>query len=78
MHMKTEGISNSEKTINRRQFLKSSSGVALFISAGGILPQLISCKETAKVGEVLEKHPITAWVQITESGEITRIFTSGE
>ena len=69
--MKTESTPGSIKPINRRQFLKSSSGVALFIGVAGILPQLISCEDPKKVGEQLKKHGITAWVQITETGEIT-------
>lgn len=59
------------KTVNRREFLKSSSGVALFIGVSGILPQLISCKDTTAVRKQMEKHQLTAWVQLTEDGEIT-------
>ncbi|MGB5319273.1 molybdopterin cofactor-binding domain-containing protein [Eudoraea sp.] len=57
--------------IDRREFLKSSSGVALFIGVSGILPSFISCKDTKKIQEVLKQHSITAWVRITEDGEIT-------
>ncbi|MFK7813690.1 MAG: molybdopterin cofactor-binding domain-containing protein [Maribacter sp.] len=69
--MKTEKTPSATKSINRRQFLKSSSGVVIFIGAAGILPQLISCKDSKKVGEQLKKHELTAWVQITEAGDIT-------
>lgn len=69
--MKDNSISNSANILSRRQFLKSSSGVALFIGVSGMLPQLISCKDTKGIQEQLEKHQITAWVQITEDGEIT-------
>ncbi len=58
-------------TINRRQFLKSSSGVAIFIGMSGLLPTLISCKNTKEVQEAIEKHRLTAWVQLSEDGQIT-------
>ncbi|MCX2718596.1 xanthine dehydrogenase family protein molybdopterin-binding subunit [Lentiprolixibacter aurantiacus] len=60
-----------ERGFTRREFLKSSGGVALFIGASGLMSQLISCSDTEGIKEQLEKHPITAWVQITEDGEIT-------
>ena len=59
------------KTINRRRFLKSSGGVALFIGVSGILPQLVSCSDTKKMKEQLEKHQITAWVKLSEDGALT-------
>lgn len=61
----------SPKLVGRREFLKTSGGVALFITAAGILPQLISCSDAKKIREQLEKHLITAWVRITEDGKIT-------
>ncbi len=45
--------------------------MALFIGVSGLLPQLISCTDQKRIQEQLVKHPITAWVQITEDGEIT-------
>ncbi len=63
--------SDSVATISRRQFLKSSSGVALFIGASGLLPHLISCKDPSEVREQLKKQELTAWVQLTEDGQIT-------
>lgn len=69
--MKNKIIQDSNFQVSRRQFLKSSSGVALFIGATGILPQLISCTDSKKVRDQLKKHQITAWVQITEDGDIT-------
>lgn len=69
--MKKQAYSVSKKGFTRRDFLKSSSGVALFIGVSGIIPQIISCSDTKRIQEQLEKHPITAWVQITEDGEIT-------
>ncbi|MEX0289203.1 MAG: molybdopterin cofactor-binding domain-containing protein [Flavobacteriaceae bacterium] len=63
--------SDSVKNVSRRQFLKSSSGVALFIGASGLMPYLISCKDNTKVQEQLKKHELTAWVQIAEDGQIT-------
>ncbi len=59
-----------DNSVSRRQFLKTSSGVALFIGVSGILPQLISCKNVNKVQEQLEKHRLTAWVQLSEDGQI--------
>lgn len=64
-------MSTAPKIVNRREFLKTSSGVALFIGVAGILPQIISCKDTKTIREQLQKHDLTAWVQITEDGEIT-------
>jgi isoquinoline 1-oxidoreductase beta subunit len=58
------------QTINRRQFLKSSSGVALFIGVSGMLPFAISCKNEEEVQAQLEKHPLTAWVRLSEDGQI--------
>ena len=57
--------------ISRRNFLKSSSGVALFIGISGILPQLISCKNPNKIKEQLAQQPLTAWVKLSEDGLIT-------
>jgi len=62
---------NSQHKINRRNFLKSSSGIALFIGTTGILPQLISCKNPSAVQATLEQHELTAWVKLSEDGQIT-------
>ncbi|MEG3656613.1 molybdopterin cofactor-binding domain-containing protein [Arenibacter palladensis] len=64
-------MSTAPKIVNRREFLKTSSGVALFIGVSGMLPHLISCKDTKGIKQQLQKHELTAWVQITEDGEIT-------
>lgn len=64
-------MSTASKFVNRRDFLKSSSGVALFIGVSGILPQLVSCSNTKAIEEELEKHKVTAWVQLTQDGGIT-------
>jgi isoquinoline 1-oxidoreductase beta subunit len=45
--------------------------VALFIGASGLLPHLISCKDTTKFREQLKKQELTAWVQLSEDGQIT-------
>ncbi|MBN3521069.1 xanthine dehydrogenase family protein molybdopterin-binding subunit [Algoriphagus lutimaris] len=58
------------ETLNRREFLKSSGGIALFIGASGIFPALVSCTDTKKIQEQFEKHAITAWVKISEDGQI--------
>ena len=60
-----------EKQFNRRQFLKSSGGVALFIGASGLLPTLVSCEDKKKVQEQLEKHKVTAWLHLAEDGHMT-------
>ena len=57
--------------IGRRQFLKSSGGVALFITASGLLPNILSCTDSKGVERQLTKHDVTAWVRITEDGQIT-------
>lgn len=59
------------KSFSRRDFIKSTGGVALFVGASGLLPQLISCSDTKRLKKQLEQQEITAWVQINEAGEIT-------
>ncbi|NKI30819.1 xanthine dehydrogenase family protein molybdopterin-binding subunit [Muricauda sp. DJ-13] len=61
----------SSRSFNRRQFLKSSSGVALFIGVSGLLPTVVSCRDQKRVEEQFQKHEVTAWVQISEDGQIT-------
>ena len=56
---------------SRRQFLKTSSGVALLIGSGGLLPTLISCENTKKLAEAIAYQDLTAWVQIAENGLIS-------
>lgn len=58
-------------SIDRRRFLKSTGGVALFIGVSGILPQLISCTDQKKLKKQLKNHEITAWVQLKEDGQLT-------
>ena len=57
--------------INRRQFIKSSAGVAFLIGASGVLPQLISCKNPEAIQKQLLKHELTAWVRLSEDGQVT-------
>ena len=64
-------MNTTTPSIDRRQFLKTTSGVALFIGVSGMLPLAISCKNEKDIQLQLEKHPLTAWVQISEDGEIT-------
>ncbi len=59
------------KSQTRRQFLKSSSSVALFIGVSGILPQLVSCKNRKKLQETINKQRLTAWVELAEDGHVT-------
>jgi isoquinoline 1-oxidoreductase beta subunit len=56
--------------LNRREFLKSSSGIALFIGASGIFPALVSCSDSKTIQQQFGKHAITAWVKISEDGQI--------
>ncbi|EAZ81988.1 xanthine dehydrogenase family protein molybdopterin-binding subunit [Algoriphagus machipongonensis] len=58
-------------TINRREFLKSSGGIALFIGASGLFPVMVSCTDQKKLKEQFEKHSVSAWVQLTEDGGLT-------
>ncbi len=69
--MNNNTTSGEMKLVSRRTFLKSSGGVALFIGASGLLPQLISCADTKRLREQLANHQLTAWVQINEDGLIT-------
>ena len=58
------------KAVSRREFLKTSGGVALLIGVSGILPQMISCKNKKEAQGIIEKHPLSAWVQLTDDGRI--------
>lgn len=61
---------SNKLTLNRREFLKTSSGVAFLIGGSGIFPFLVSCSENQDLSEQLEKHDVTAWVKISEDGGI--------
>ncbi|MEJ2163206.1 MAG: molybdopterin-dependent oxidoreductase, partial [Robiginitalea sp.] len=58
-------------TLSRRAFLKTSGEVALFIGVSGLMPQLVSCGDTERMQAQFEKHPVTAWVKISEDGTVT-------
>ncbi|UCD61026.1 MAG: xanthine dehydrogenase family protein molybdopterin-binding subunit [Flavobacteriaceae bacterium] len=58
------------KALSRREFLKTSGGVALLIGVSGILPQMISCKNKKEAQEIIEKHSLSAWVQLTNDGRV--------
>ena len=58
-------------SLNRRQFLKSTTGATLFIGISGMLPTFLACKDTKEVQEALENHALTVWVQLAEDGKIT-------
>ena len=58
------------KAVSRREFLKTSGGVALFIGVSGIIPQMISCRNKKEVQEIIQKHPLTAWVQLADDGRV--------
>ncbi|RAI88480.1 xanthine dehydrogenase family protein molybdopterin-binding subunit [Algoriphagus yeomjeoni] len=62
--------SKNSMSLNRREFLKSGSGIALFIGASGLFPVLVSCSENKKINEQLEKHRVSAWVKLSEDGEL--------
>ena len=59
------------KAVSRREFLKTSGEVALFIGVSGLLPQMISCKNNKEVQKLIKKHQLTAWVKLAEDGQIT-------
>jgi isoquinoline 1-oxidoreductase beta subunit len=59
-----------QNPIARRQFLKTSGGVALFIGVSGILPQLLSCDDIGEIEKEVKKHRLTAWVQLRDDGHI--------
>ena len=64
-------MSGLPNTYSRRYFLKTSGEVAFFIGVSGILPQLVSCRDSAGLQEQLEKHELTAWVKLAEDGSMT-------
>ncbi len=64
-------MAQTKRNIDRRQFLKSTSSVALFIGVSGLLPQFISCADQKKLKKQLKNHEITAWVQLREDGQLT-------
>ncbi|MBT8321699.1 MAG: molybdopterin-dependent oxidoreductase, partial [Eudoraea sp.] len=41
------------------------------VGTTGLLPQLISCKRPEELASILEKHQVTAWVQLSEDGTVT-------
>jgi isoquinoline 1-oxidoreductase beta subunit len=59
-----------ESKVSRRHFLKTSSGVAIFIGVSGLLPQLISCSDPKKIAENLRSQSLTAWVELFEDGSM--------
>ena len=64
-------MSAAIKGVGRREFLKTSSGVALFIGVSGMLPFALSCENEEAIKKQLKRHPLTAWVRISEDGQIT-------
>lgn len=63
-------MQKQETAVSRRHFLKTSSGVAIFIGVSGLLPQLISCNDPKKIAENLRSESPTAWVQLFEDGSM--------
>ncbi len=57
--------------INRRDFLKSSSGAALFIGVSGLFPTFIACKSDREKRQAIESQRMTVWVELAEDGQIT-------
>ncbi len=45
--------------------------MALFVGVSGLLPIALSCADRKKIGEQLSKQPLTAWVQLSEDGQLT-------
>jgi len=56
---------------SRRNFLKTSTGIALVIGATGGLTQLFSCRNAKEAAKQLPKTPLTSWVFLDEAGTIT-------
>ena len=55
----------------RRNFIKTSTGVALVFGATGGLTQLLSCQSAKEASQQLTKTPLTSWVFLDEGGNIT-------
>ena len=64
-------MERTNTTYSRRDFLRTSSEVALFIGVSGILPQLVSCRDTTAMRDQLQQYPVTAWVKLSEDGRVT-------
>ncbi len=56
---------------SRRDFIKSSAGVALVIGATGGITQLFSCQNAVTAAAQVKKIPLTAWVFLAANGAIT-------
>ena len=63
-------MANTISPHSRRKFLKTTGSAALFIGASGMLPITIACNDFKKVNEQLEKFEVTAWVQLSQDGQI--------
>ena len=60
-----------KSTHSRRGFLKTTGGIALLIGGGGILSQLVSCRNEEEVAKAINQNAVNAWVQLKEDGSIT-------
>lgn len=63
--------SNIKTSIKRRDFIKASSGITLFIGAGGLIPSLTSCVDATAMESDVEPINITAWIKLDSDGIIT-------
>lgn len=64
-------MEKTSNTYSRREFLKVSGEVALFIGVSGIVPQLVSCRDREAMRAQLEGQQVTAWVKLAEDGRVT-------
>ena len=53
------------KAVSRREFLKTSGGVALFIGVSGLLPQMISCEQQQGGRKTFKKTSVNSLGQIS-------------
>ena len=62
---------SQEVSLERRRFLKNSTGVVLMIGSSGILPQLVSCNDPEDLKTQLPRHELTSWVLLSTDGHMT-------
>lgn len=56
--------------MKRRTFLKTSSGVLFILGSSGILAPFISCKQKETIRQKVTAKEVTAWVQLTDNGQV--------
>ena len=56
---------------SRRNFIKTSGGIALVFGATGGLIQLVSCKNAKEAAKQVKTQALTSWVFLAEDGAVT-------